>query len=253
MGRAVSFVLPDLLIAGDPKRAAPYLAAFLINSIYLRFTLQTKDYYKILDVPPSATAKEIKSAYRRLAHEFHPDKNNNDQYAGARFEIIKEAYEVLSNPAKKDYYLQQRWYDQVMNKKSTDLIVSPVTVLKQFLELDRYVSGLDVYRMDNAGLYNYICGVLSDETIEKLNAFSEKDINSTIIDSALKSSRSLPLSFATALSGRLMKLNADAVSPERIRRFVHHSKRTAQWNNYKIWIVLFVVLILCYLIYSIGS
>ena len=78
--------------------------------------------------------------------------------------LIKEAYEVLSNPSKKEYYLQQRWYDQAMNKKQTDIVVTPVTVLKQFLELDRYVSQLDVHRMDKEGLYDYICHLLSDDT-----------------------------------------------------------------------------------------
>jgi curved DNA-binding protein CbpA len=79
--------------------------------------VQLKDYYYILELPPSAAGDEIKKAYRRLAHQYHPDKKNNDPYAAARFSDIKEAYEILSNPLKKDYYLQQRWYAQSIGKK----------------------------------------------------------------------------------------------------------------------------------------
>ena len=58
-----------------------------------------KDYYKILHVKPSATQEEIKRAYRRLAHKYHPDKNQSGD-AHAKFAELQEAYEVLSNPGK---------------------------------------------------------------------------------------------------------------------------------------------------------
>ena len=210
--------------------------------------MQTKDYYKILEITPSATLKEIKTAYRRLAHQFHPDKNGNDLHATAQFEIIKEAYEVLSNPSKKDYYLQQRWYDQVMNKKQAETIITPVTVLKQFLELDKYVSKLDVHRMDNEGLYAYITNILSGETIEKLNAFNERDINKSIIDSVLRSSRSLPLLYAKPLSERLMKLNTDISTSKDVDGYIQRIRNADQWNKNKTAIVLLIVAILCLLI-----
>ena len=63
-----------------------------------------KDYYEILGVPPNATEKDIKKAYRRLALKHHPDKNNNDPRAAEKFKGIAEAYEVLSNPKTRDIY-----------------------------------------------------------------------------------------------------------------------------------------------------
>ena len=61
-----------------------------------------KDYYTILELEPSATLPEIKKAYRRLALQYHPDINPNDSYAAAQFVEIKEAYETLTIPAKKN-------------------------------------------------------------------------------------------------------------------------------------------------------
>jgi curved DNA-binding protein len=66
--------------------------------------MEYKDYYKILGVGKNADVKEIKRAYRRLAREFHPDMNRGDAGAEERFKEINEAYEVLSDPEKREKY-----------------------------------------------------------------------------------------------------------------------------------------------------
>jgi len=63
-----------------------------------------KDYYKILGVPKTATDKEIKAAFRKLARKHHPDVNKGDPKAEARFKEINEANEVLSDPEKRNRY-----------------------------------------------------------------------------------------------------------------------------------------------------
>lgn len=64
------------------------------------------DYYKILGIPKTATIKEIKDAYRKLARKYHPDLNPNDKNAKASFQQINEAHEVLSDPEKRKKYDQ---------------------------------------------------------------------------------------------------------------------------------------------------
>src|ERR1700752_2328944 len=62
------------------------------------------DYYKVLGVNKNATADEIKSAYRKLARQYHPDLNPNDTEANKKFQQINEANEVLSDPDKRKKY-----------------------------------------------------------------------------------------------------------------------------------------------------
>src|SRR5206468_2748930 len=66
--------------------------------------VEYKDYYKILGVAKGATEKEIKAAYRKLARKHHPDMNQGNPKAEARFKEIGEAYEVLSDPEKRKRY-----------------------------------------------------------------------------------------------------------------------------------------------------
>ena len=65
-----------------------------------------RDYYEVLGVPKNAAEDEIKKAYRKLAMKYHPDRNQGDASAEAKFKEAKEAYEMLSDPQKKAAYDQ---------------------------------------------------------------------------------------------------------------------------------------------------
>ena len=65
-----------------------------------------KDYYQILGIERKASEDEIKRAYRKLALKYHPDRNPNNKQAEEKFKEINEAYQVLSDPQKRDRYDQ---------------------------------------------------------------------------------------------------------------------------------------------------
>jgi DnaJ-class molecular chaperone len=66
--------------------------------------MEFKDYYATLGVPKTASEKEIKQAFRKLARKHHPDVNPGDKQAEMRFKELNEAYEVLGDPAKRKKY-----------------------------------------------------------------------------------------------------------------------------------------------------
>lgn len=68
--------------------------------------MSKKDFYQILGVPKSATADEIKKSYRKLAMQFHPDKNQGNKKAEEKFKEVSEAYETISDEKKRQAYDQ---------------------------------------------------------------------------------------------------------------------------------------------------
>uniref|UniRef100_A0A7E4WCI2 DnaJ homolog dnj-20 n=1 Tax=Panagrellus redivivus TaxID=6233 RepID=A0A7E4WCI2_PANRE len=84
------------------KPPTPWLALLILELAVV--VLAGRDFYKILNVPRSANLNQIKKAYRKLAKELHPDRNQGDPVAQEKFQDLGAAYEVLSDAEKRKIY-----------------------------------------------------------------------------------------------------------------------------------------------------
>ena len=76
---------------------------------------QSQDYYSILQLSPDATPEDIKTAFRRLARQYHPDLNPHNKETTAKFQQISQAYEVLSDDEKRHRYCLERYVPRYHN------------------------------------------------------------------------------------------------------------------------------------------
>jgi len=109
--------------------------------------MELQDYYATLGIPKTATDKEVRSAYRARARQYHPDLNPNDPAAEDSFKRVAEAYDVLSDPAKRRSYdeLGARWPEYEQWRKAAEAAGQPSEV-SDFRRGDRAYSGPGGYR-----------------------------------------------------------------------------------------------------------
>ena len=117
-----------------------------------------KDYYYILGVKENSTEKEIKTAYRKLSIKFHPDKNNGDEFFQERFVDINEAYEILSDVRKKDFYDKERNNKSYSHNKKSEIIHFEVSkkclYFGDILTISWETSGADIVELQPFGKVN---------------------------------------------------------------------------------------------------
>ncbi len=209
-----------------------------------------KDYYQVLEIDVSASLQDIKKAYRRLAQQYHPDKNPDDPYKATQFSEIKEAYEVLTNPAKKEYYLEERWFHQWAGRKKTSGIVTPVSILKQTIDFDRHVSKLDVHRINKEGLYQYIkTELINEEAILKLNSFKDNDINQKIIEFILKNIFVIPSEQLGNFEATLIKINVDQTTHNLISNTINKQQKKFKKEKYRVLMLIAIVVAISLIIF----
>lgn len=185
---------------------------------------------------------------------YHPDKNNEDTYSLTKFNEIKEAYETLINPRKKELYLQKRWLHKAGGKKVGEEMITPPAILMQSLELNKVIAGMDIYRMDYAGVAAKINQLLTDEVIEKLLAFNEAEINQSIIHCLLNATKTLPLKETKEVAERLLMLaQKNEAGKENIHQELSKKKKQLQRDRYQTIGIILLTIVICLLIWFAGK
>ncbi|MCX8020327.1 MAG: J domain-containing protein [Chitinophagaceae bacterium] len=209
--------------------------------------MSIKNYFSVLGIEPEADITEIKKAYRKLAHQFHPDKNME---TAQQFAEIKEAYEVLTNSSKRQKYLRQWWQHFQSESRHKTEILTCDEALKRILLLEKYVSGTDVYRFDTAGMKNYILAILNENTLNSLRNPEEQRLSEAICFSLMRILRPLPYPFNADLIDLLKHLaQGNETLTKSVEKFARENKSNTLREKMLPWILFFLTLLICIFIW----
>lgn len=199
-------------------------------------------------MPSSAGQAEIKTAFRKLAQQFHPDKNNNSRQAIAHFNLIKEAYENLTEPALREKYLQERWLAKNNGASFEDVFKTPETILASFIAASTHLSKLDHFRSHKESLSGQVMQLLNEEDIDILNEYHNLDINNEIIKMTIRSIGFLPFDAQLEILARLKMIEH---SDEVDGLIIHQSKEIKTlrtWARIKPLLIFLALALVCTII-----
>lgn len=205
----------------------------------------TRDLYNILQVSPSASAEDIRKAFRKLAMLYHPDRNPGSTTANRQFAELQEAYHILSDRKKRADYNRER-YAQDPRYKTAVQPANAMEVQQLFNKFSMDLSRMDPFRLDLDWLYYRLTELLSDENL----ALLKDSDNSRLRKQAFEALHLLPYYQIKEIASRLQQISAkDPSALKEVNRFLIQARQYAFWTKYKVWIALLLALLFCLLLF----
>jgi curved DNA-binding protein CbpA len=205
-----------------------------------------KDYYAILGISPTADTAEIKQAYRKLAMRYHPDKHDHEPEKIILYEQIREAYEILTEPVKRNEYLQERWRLKAQGLKLKEEIISGDIILKKVIELNQQLRFADPARLNETKIRHQFNTILSDEMIGILEKQNDNELNLAIFSILIDTLKPLPLSVCTETANQIDTISfIDYGLKKRMDEIIKKKQEAQFWEKRKIWIVIAITILIC--------
>jgi molecular chaperone DnaJ len=209
-----------------------------------------KDYYRILNVKSSATTAEIKTAYRKIAMAYHPDRNPDDALAAAVFSDAAEAYKVLSDNESRKRYNHERYITAEQEyKQPVETIGALFGRIKQ---LNEYVKNSDPFRLNKNALLFSIRQLFPDDLtllLQTNHALLQQFLELVTVSAQhLHSNQTKQLSkllipFYTEHEWLQYKLNS----------IMQQQQRQERWEKNKIILAIIIAAVLCALIFLVSK
>jgi molecular chaperone DnaJ len=217
--------------------------------------MPVKDYYKLLEVNPSASNTDIKKSYRRLAHKYHPDKNPGNKIFEGKFRDIQEAYKVLSDDKKRQDYNYKR-FDQLhgLNQKRSEPPLTAGMILHRTKELRKQFILSDPDRMDKDALRAQLLKLLSAGNASLINQANDHKLITQVVDNILVVAKPLDYNSCREIADALRQLvNVDKFHINRIHDFLKAQQTKTFWQKYQLVVALLIAIFFCFLIYSFST
>lgn len=211
-----------------------------------------KDYYHVLNIPPGSSPAEIKKAFRKLAMAYHPDKHQDSSQYNSYFSEIQEAYEVLSDPEKKEQYHYQRWMERSMGH-ALDESLTAEEILKLFIKAEKYISLSDAFRLNKTMLFHQLIELFSSSRLNTILRQNNPSIVTESIKIAIKTSSYLDSKGATQLMSHFEELlENDPQKQNEWQHTINLIQREEKIGRSIVPLALIITIILCILFFLIS-
>jgi molecular chaperone DnaJ len=215
--------------------------------------MRFKNYYKVLEVPETATQQEIRNAYRRLAFKYHPDKNAGDGFAESHFKEIQEAYHTLSDVHRRSSYNQKRWYGKHSFSRTNDQPGDVYTLVNKIRELKNYVSALQRNEVNKKALFHYLQQLVSEQSLLLFNDLNDLQTRMHVVSDLLQVSDRLSSENGNWLYHQLQRWAGDNEElKSEIAGRMKENNQALFWDRYQYIIIFILALVLCVIIYFIS-
>lgn len=210
--------------------------------------MPVKDHYRVLNISPTASAEEIKKAFRKLALLHHPDKANGNIASIERYAEIQEAYGVLSDRKKRSDYHYSRYRETASQKPLSE---TADDVLKAAFKLKKQIAQYDPFRIDKDLVYFELKDLLRPHNLRILQEPAGQPMVGSFTKLVLECLALLEFNRIRELCSLLEELTiADHPSNQQVRDYLKNSYLLHSWNRYKIIVALLIAILLCLGIYS---
>lgn len=212
------------------------------------------NYYQLLELPANADSKAIKKSFRRLAHQYHPDKNDNNELRGKRFLLIQEAYETLNDPKRKQVYDTELWLSLKKFNKSNKP-VQPAAMVQKIEKLSLDLEEVKKYSLLEDEKTALLLDALNEEyVLIFLSSANEEEIE-RYTKAILKVAKTLPKRFRNLVFSRLLDtFSSTNLELNKEIEFINENKKNSDWyQKYQIWILIAISTLLCVLMFLYGK
>lgn len=211
-------------------------------------------YYQILEIPADADPLTIKKSFRRLAMQYHPDKNGGNTFSQAHYLLIQEAYQTLSDPEQRKAYDTELWLSQKPSFYQ-GTTVNPALMIKRLQRLSEAVLVQKRFSVLEDHLTAFLLDAMNEINMPVFQAKANKSEQEAFADYILFLSKDLPKPFRDQVFERLKDTLGQQLEDIDLKiSSIRQQKRTADWYQKNIFWLLFAIgILLCLLMYFYGK
>ena len=205
-----------------------------------------KDYYRILNVKSSASAGEIKNAYRKLAMKYHPDKNPDDALAAAVFTEAAEAYKTLSDEESRNEYNYKRY---LTGEQEYQRPVETIeTLILRAAKINKQVQNTDPFRLNKDALLYSIKQLFPDDISLLLST------NDNMLEQFLEQVSIAVKRLSSYQTKQLILLLEPFYAKQKwmqqkLNTLLREQQKEERWEKNKIILAVMLAIILCIIIF----